>query len=283
MEATQGHPDLAIGLIDGPVATAHPGFVGSTLLGVPGADGRACHRVPSTACRHGTFVAGILAGSRNSGAPAICPDCPLVIRPIFTEAVSPADGVPSATPEALAAAMVDCMNAKVRIVNLSVALTETSACGGDSALEQALHLAARRGILIVAAAGNQGVLGSTSITRHPWVISVIGCDRRGVPLPDSNLGHSIGRRGLAAPGAGITSLDAGGGTTVAAGTSVATPFVTGALALVWTLCATATAGQLRSALFQVHAGRGRGVVPALLNAEALWRALSVPAVHETRT
>jgi hypothetical protein len=60
----------------------------------------------------------------------------------------------------------------------------------------------------VAAAGNQGTLGSTAITRHLWVIPVVAYDLQGRPMDQSNLGSSIGRRGLGAPGDRITSLGA---------------------------------------------------------------------------
>ena len=40
--------------------------------------------------------------------------------------------------------------------------------------------------------------GGTIITAHPWVVPVGACDLRGKPLNESNLGHSIGRRGLLA-------------------------------------------------------------------------------------
>jgi hypothetical protein len=49
-----------------------------------------------------------------------------------------------------------------------------------------------RGVLFVAAAGNQGALGSSVITRHPWLIPVVACDRSGRVMAVSNLGASIG-------------------------------------------------------------------------------------------
>jgi hypothetical protein len=53
----------------------------------------------------------------------------------------------------------------------------------------------------VAAAGNQGTVGGTVITSHPWVIAVAACDANGKPLNGSNLGSSIGLRVCAPPAA----------------------------------------------------------------------------------
>jgi subtilisin family serine protease len=71
--------------------------------------------------------------------------------------------VPSATPEELAEAIVDCVQAGARVLNLRAALTEPSS-EGERALQQALDYAAQRGAIAVAAAGNQGVVGSSAIT-----------------------------------------------------------------------------------------------------------------------
>ncbi len=51
----------------------------------------------------------------------------------------------------------------------------------------------------------------------------------------SNLGSSIARRGLMAPGDAVTSLGTNGQTVTSGGTSAATPFVTGAIALLWSI------------------------------------------------
>ena len=230
MERTSGSPEVKIGLIDGPVATQHPDLAGEHLREIPGNNGAACTQANSTACLHGTFVAGILSAKRNSSAPAICPNCTLLIRPIFAETTAGSEHMPSATPQELAAAIIECIDAGARVINLSLALAQPST-KGEQALEEALNQAVRRGVIVVAAAGNQGTLGSSAITRHPWVIPVVACDLRGRPMNESNLGSSIGRRGLSAPGDGITSLGAEGQSLTLGGTSVAVPFVTGAIAL----------------------------------------------------
>jgi subtilisin family serine protease len=184
---------------------------------------------------------------------------------VLREGTSAAEA-PATTPEELAAALSECVEHGARIVNVSLGVLNSSA-RGDRALKVALDHAARRGCLIVAAAGNQGTVGSSALTSHPWVIPVVACDPRGAVLPLSNLGPSIGRRGLAAPGSGVTSLLPGNTTLRGGGTSVAAPFVTGALALLWSLFPHAAGHELKHAILQVHMGRPPGIVPPRLDAE----------------
>jgi hypothetical protein len=76
-DRTSGSPDVVVGPIDGPVAVNHPDLANENILTDSGKPDGACHRAGSTACLHGTFVAGILSAKRASGAPAICPSCTL--------------------------------------------------------------------------------------------------------------------------------------------------------------------------------------------------------------
>ncbi len=273
MELTSGRPEIIIGLVDGPVVIGHPDLAGENVREIPGRIVGTCNQASSLACMHGTFVAGILCANRTSAAPAICPGCTLLVDPIFSETPAANELIPSATPEELAAAIIDCIDAGARLVNLSAALAQVPSGKGERALGQALDHAANRGVIVVAAAGNRGTVGSTAITGHPWVIAVIACNGRGRPLRESNLGNSIGRRGLSAPGEGITSLGTVGDAAPSGGTSVAAPFVTGAIALVWSELPSASAGQVRLAVTQVHAQRRPTVVPALLNAWATYAAM----------
>jgi len=270
MDRTSGRAGIAIGLIDGPVAMDHPDLAGENIRAVPGKVRGQCVQANSAACTHGTFVAGILCGKRGSAAPAICPQCTLLVRPIFAEAM-PGDGqMPSATPAELATAIIECIDAGARVVNLSVGLAQPSS-KDERELEEALDHAARRGVLVVAAAGNQAMLGSSAITRHPWVIPVVACDLRGRPTSQSNLGSSIGRRGLSAPGDRITSLGTADKPLTSGGTSVAAPFVTGAIALLWSERPAATAAKVKYAVTRARGPRRPTVVPALLDAWAAYQ------------
>src|SRR5262249_21008476 len=122
MDRTSGRPDVTIGLIDGPVLINHPELSSQHLREVPGNGSAACTQANSVACLHGSFVAGILSGKRGSVAPAICPDCTLVVRAIFAEARQANGEMPSATPEELAQAILECVNAGARVLNISAAL-----------------------------------------------------------------------------------------------------------------------------------------------------------------
>jgi subtilisin family serine protease len=273
MARTSGSPGISIGLIDGPVAIDHADLAAGNIREVPGKFAGACADPRNAACTHGTFVAGVLLARRGSAAPAICPGCSLLVRPIFAEGTSNCEDTPSATAEELAEAVVDVVDAGARVVNLSAALL-TASSKGERELQQALDFALRRGVVVVAAAGNDGAVGSSAITRHPWVIPVVAYDLRGRPMDLSNMGASIGRRGLGAPGEAITSLGATAEALTMAGTSVATPFVTGAVALIWSEFPAATAAEVKAAVMQVAATRRSTIIPPLLKAWAGYEAMS---------
>ena len=272
MELSSGRSETRVALIDGPVVASHPDFSTTPIQEVSGEIGGTCERATSAACMHGTFVAGILGAKRGSAAPAICPGCTLIIRPIFAETASANGRMPSATPDELASAIIDSINAGANVINLSAALVNVSA-KGERRLEEVLDYSAKRGVLVVAAAGNQRAVGSSAITRHPWVIPVIASDLHGRPINYSNLGNSIGRRGLSAPGEGITSLAVNGQPAIFGGTSAAAPFVTGAIALLLSVFPNAKAASVKLALTTTAGTRRTSVVPPLLNAWAAYNSL----------
>jgi subtilisin family serine protease len=273
MERSQGRPEIAVGLIDGPVALDHPDLSGANIREISARVGAPCLQPTSVACMHGTFVAGILAARRGGPAPAICPGCTLIVRPIFAE-TGHADGpIPRARPEELADAIVDVVDAGASVINLSAALDRSSS-DAERRLTESLDYAARRSVLLVASAGNQGTVCSSTITRHPWVIPVVACDLQGRPTAQSNLGSSIGRRGLKAPGEYITSLGTDGKPRTLSGTSAAAPFVTGAIALLLSEFPGDRVVEVKSAITRYGRRLSATIVPPLLDARAAYQLLA---------
>lgn len=277
MNISAGSPNVAIGLIDGPVDADNPNLATENIRRLSSATGGTM-KSNGAATAHGTFVAGILMARRGSRAPAICPGCTLFVRPIFLETASDSTEMPSATPDETADAIAECVDAGARVINLSVAVAQPSP-NREHRLEEALNHAARRGTIVVVAAGNQGTVGSSAITRHVWVIPVAACDHRGQPFGPSNLGASIGRRGLRAPGEVVTSLGTGGGTVTSGGTSAAAPFVAGTAALLWSAFPVATAAEIKRAITQAGTALRTTIVPPLLNA---WAAYQLMAAGDYR-
>ncbi|MGD9672106.1 MAG: S8 family serine peptidase [Candidatus Nitrosocosmicus sp.] len=284
MDLTEGDPDIIIGLIDGPVDLLHPAFDESKITAVKKSYLSMCRDSDNVSCIHGTFISGILCAKRELGAPAIAPKCTLLLRPIFFDQISNVNSkgesfnnmnnapsvIPSSNSEELSTAIIETVDAGANIINLSLGLSTTSLIRYNE-LYDAYEYARKNNVIIVSAAGNQGVIGNVSLLADEWILPVSASDEYGVLAPGSNFGPLIGRRGIMAPGVNIRSTLSGGGFLNLSGTSCAAPFVSGSIALLWSLFREASSAQLvnsiRNSTFNF---RNRSVIPPLLNAKVAY-------------
>jgi subtilisin family serine protease len=273
MGNSAGSPEVSIGLIDGPVDFSHSAFQGSNITTVKEHQLGICKNASSKACMHGTFVAGILCAKRDSSAPAICPGCKIILYPILPENNlcsinndTDNTNISGITTNELSNAIIETIDAGAKIINLSLGLS-TSSMIVYKELVEAYDYACQKGVIIVGAAGNQGNIGSTSLFNHPWIIPVAACDQYNRPAPQSNFGPLIGKHGLMAPGINITSTYPGGQYTKMSGTSFATPFVTGTIALLTSIFPKATATEVTFSVKGSGSDRRTSIIPPLLNAE----------------
>lgn len=275
MNISCGSPEVLIGMIDGPVYLNHPALERSKIRTVNNSQLVACKKADSIACQHGTFVAGILCSMRGLSAPAICPNCEVILYPIFSEGHLNVKGaratVPRSTPEELSKSIVQTIDAGAKIINLSLGLSSSSLTRYQ-VLRDAYDYALKKGVIIVAAAGNQGSFGQIATYDHRWVIPVAACDTQGRIDPMSNFGHTISKSGLMAPGINITSTAPDGKYTQMSGTSVAAPFVTGTIALLWSIFPGAPAHEIINSLIS-NKVRNRSIIPRLLNAQQAYQLL----------
>jgi subtilisin family serine protease len=276
MARGEGAPEIVVGLIDGPVARDIPSLATENIRTLP-----ALSPDPGPAdgawLAHGTAVASVLSARRSSNAPGICPGCTLLVHPVFRPPPGDAGQPLQARPGDVATAVREAVDAGAHVLNVSAALAGQSAVTGRSApgerlLAEALDAAMRRGTLVVAAAGNQEFVGGSAITAHPWVIPVAASRLHQTPQPISGLGATTGRRGLFAPGERIVTLNPRGDEAEVTGTSVATPFVTGTVALLRTQFPAAPAAAVRYAVTE-SGRRRRSVMPPLLDAWAAYHRL----------
>jgi subtilisin family serine protease len=263
MAKTRGRPEVRVGLIDGVVEAGHPALRGARIETHGEAGKSRCRVSSSIGCRHGTFIASLLVGTGELGIHGICPEVTLVSLPVFSDQL-PSGSMPSVKPETVADAIHKLVDAGTDVINLSVGISAGSLRHVPDVFD-ACARAQEKGTLIVAATGNQGRVGPVRLFSHEWVIPVASCLPDGAVDLRSNLGPSIGRRGLCAPSNAISGATAPDGVGRMEGSSIATAFVTGTIALLRSLHPQLPAGSLRNALL-LEPRRWRSIVPPLLDA-----------------
>lgn len=167
---------------------------------------------------HGTHVAGTIAARANgAGVIGVAPECRLLIGKVLGD-----DG--SGTGEAVAAGIDWAVECGADLLSLSLGSTTAS-----DVIRRAIDRAVAAGRFVICAAGNKGRDDAINFpARWPTTISVGAVDRDGRVTRFSSRGPELD---ICAPGQDILSTFAGGGYAKLSGTSMATPFVTGVVAL----------------------------------------------------
>jgi subtilisin family serine protease len=162
---------------------------------------------------HGTEVAAIIAGM-GADVQGVSPQARLLsIQVLNTEGVGDVF--------TLARGIVTAVDQGAKVINLSLGAFESGFI-----LRDAVDYARRRGVAVVAASGNEAVDGLLYPAAYDDVIAVGAVDAAGRQTYFSNRGAALD---IAAPGVGVTTAASLGGE-MFSGTSAATPFVSGALA-----------------------------------------------------
>jgi cyanobactin maturation PatA/PatG family protease len=227
---TRGDPDICVAILDGPVDLSHPSLVGANLSSletvVPAiADG-------GPASQHGTHVASVIFGQHDGPVKGIAPACRGLIVPIFRDA--DADSFAPCSQIDLARAISQAIQAGAQIINISGGQFTPSGAAYPL-LADVVQKCASQGVLIVAAAGNQGCECLHLPAALPAVLAVGAMNSQGDPMEFSNWGAAYQVQGVLAPGEHIVGATPSGGTVSHSGTSYATPIASGVVALLLSL------------------------------------------------
>lgn len=183
---------------------------------------------------HGTHVAGIIASRKNRlGIRGIAPEVDLYAVKVLDDRGS---GKVSDLIEGIEWAVQN----KMDIINMSVGTREN-----NQTLREAVENAARAGVIMVAAAGNNGPSPNTVLypAKYPEVISVGAVSKDRKIADFSARGAEVD---VVAPGKDIYSTWPGGGYRTLSGTSMAAPHVTGVVAQLLSAGAVKSASSIRS-------------------------------------
>ena len=179
---------------------------------------------------HGTHIAGIISGNTPTGGDdfrGVCPGVKIMALRYYDPNGSGEDNLKNTV-----RAIEYAVDNGATLINYSGGGAEYS--GAEFA---ALKRAEKKGILVVAAAGNERSdadrnLYFPSAYNLTNIISVTAIDDKGQVLPSSNYG--VKKVHVAAPGQSILSSLPNGGYGFMSGTSQATAFVSGIAALLFT-------------------------------------------------
>ena len=167
---------------------------------------------------HGTYVAGLIAGCDNGiGIIGVAPKAQLIAVKVIGD-----NGAGS--PQTIVQGIEYCIEEKVDIISMSLG---TRFDPGPQ-LHHVIREARKAGIIIVAASGNESSYCGWP-ARYEEVIAVGAIDSKGQKASFSNMGYELD---VSAPGVGILSTYPNGAYAVLSGTSMATPIVSGVIALI---------------------------------------------------
>lgn len=197
---------------------------------------------------HGTHVAGTVGAVGNNGAGVTGVAWTVKMIPLKTLD----DAGSGSTLDAIEA--IDYVTDLVLNRGITVRLTNNSWGGGgfSSSLQTAIQAAEAAGVLFVAAAGNDGT-NNDAIPHYPSnyttanVISVASTDHNDLISSFSNFGATS--VDIGAPGSSILSTTPGGTYGYKSGTSMATPHVSGAAALIWAADPSLTYAEVKTLLY----------------------------------
>lgn len=233
---TQGDPRVTVAVLDTGITLSHPELQDALMPGydfvdvIGGAsqfvgDYLGYDDVPDDEVGHGTHVAGIIAGKGLNMPLGVVPHCKIL--PVRVLGAMERGG------KRVGAGLVDNINAGIKwaidhgadVINMSLGIQHT---GGGLPHQEVVDYAKQKGVTIVAAAGNDGQENLYYPGALPYVITVGAMDELGDIASFSTYGKQVS---FVAPGTNIYSTYLENDYAFSTGTSHASPFVAGAVAL----------------------------------------------------
>ena len=252
-DISTGSHDVIIGVIDTGMDYNHPDLIDNRWVNpgtLPGSTyGYSALNPeldPMDSDSHGTHVAGTIGASGNNGAGVVGVNWNVTLLPC--QFLGPSGGS--------TAGAVECINYFTDLkLNHGVDIKATNNSWGGGGYSETLRAAIQSGgdagILFIAASGNDGG-NADSAPMYPAaydldvIVSVASTDRNDNMSGFSNYGATS--VDLAAPGSAILSTVPGASYATYSGTSMASPHVAGAAALLWSVNPDITALEMKAIL-----------------------------------
>lgn len=243
-DTQKGSSSVKIAILDSGINSSNPDLAGK-IAGTFDADANLAGVDIPDDVGHGTFVAGVAAANTNNGIGVAGAGFNSSIL-----AVKIADPEGNIQIDDEVRGIQWAVENGAKIINLSIGDTSKSAAEASAIVD-----AQAAGVLVVAAAGNEGDIGDPAEypAGDPGVLSVGATDAAGHRAPFSEYGSWVK---VGAPGVNIESTTSPGSEFFpgagyygnGSGTSFSSPIVAGEAALLWARSPTSSAGQIMAAI-----------------------------------
>lgn len=204
-QVTRGSPSVVVAIVDTGVQADHPALAGHVLEGWNLVSGTGDS---SDDNGHGTALAGIVL--------SVCPQCSILPVKVLGSDMT-------GSWSTVAAGITWAADHGAKVINLSL-----GSPGALDAVGTAVAQALAKGVIVVAAAGNDGRNERFYPALYPGIVSVSGIDANDARYAWSNFGSWVT---VAAPGCADAPWIGGGYKWDFCGTSTAAPFVAGVAGL----------------------------------------------------
>jgi len=217
-QVTSGSQDVLIAILDTGIDQNHEDLEGKVVAEVNFTDSPTADDIHG----HGTHIAGIIAANSNNGIgiAGVAPDAQLMN-------VKVADDKGRCQPSVVAQGIIWAVNNGASVINISIEIREAS-----PELEDAVNYAWSQGVIIIAAAGNDGSQDPIYPAYYENCIAVAATRQDDSLAPLSNYGDWVD---MAAPGFNIYSTLPDNKYGYKTGTSFAAPYVSGLAALLFSV------------------------------------------------
>ena len=207
-QITSGSQEVIIAVLDTGIDQTHIDLAGKVIASINFTQSPTVDDIDS----HGTHVAGIIGAIADNGVgiAGLAYNCSLMN-------VKVADDKGFVDTKSVAEGIVWAVDNGAKVINMSLTLTEPT-----QALEDAVDYAWSKGVILVAAAGNNGSSTPMYPANYANCLAVTAINSNGLLAPLANHGDWVD---VAAPGANIYSTVPDNGYDYKTGTSMATPYV----------------------------------------------------------
>lgn len=239
---TKGHSDIKIAVLDTGIETSHSEFNKQSSNSkkfayhkdfvniIDGSqqfvgDFLGIDDIPDDKVGHGTHVAGIIGSYGYKMSIGVAPECTIIPIKVL--------GALNSNGTVVGAGLIDDINSGIKyavdngadIINMSLGIKHN---GGGIPHEDVIKYALDNNVTVVAASGNDGKKDKYFPGALEGVIAVGASDNIGYIAPFSTYGGHVS---VTAPGVNIYSSFLNNGYALSSGTSQASPFVSGTVAL----------------------------------------------------